>query len=312
MDDELASAALEVRFDNDNPDRIPLLDQPGPMGALRFFSPDATLAGALVLPDAKKLKAVFDGWLADLRPAYAEQPVASELLEGLADMVGGEIAVALDGPLLPQPSWKAVVEVYDQARLQTLVETAAGLLQLALGDDEWGVEAVEGPTPGDTVYRLFAGEMDAHYAFIDGYLVLAGNRAVLDRARRTYESGVTLLDAGRFQKLLPLDSYLDFSAVTYARLDDSLVLPLLTVATRASGDPRGQLLNELQRILAGAAMFGVYNEPDHIRVVLNGSDIAPFFGLPLLPALGVDALDAEFRWGADMPVDSDGEPGDST
>ena len=304
LDEELALAALEVRFDNDNPDRIPLLDQPGPMGALRFFSPDATLAGALVLPDSKKLKAVFDAWLADLRPAYAELPAASEFVEGLVDIVGGEVAVALDGPLLPEPSWKAVVEVYDQAKLQTMVETSAGLLQLASGDEELGVEVVEGTTPSETVYRLFAGGMALHYAFIDGYLVLAGNRAVLDRARRTYDSGVTLLDAGGFQKLLPLDSYLDFSAVTYARLDGSLVLPLLDVAMRGTDGPRGQLLNGLREILAGAAMFGVYNEPDRIRVVLNGSDIAPFFGLPMLPALGVGVSDSGIQWRVDVSADS--------
>ena len=312
LDEELALAALEVRFDNDNPDRVPLLDKPGPMAALKFFSPDATLAGALVLPESKKLKAVFDAWLADLRPAYAEQPAASEFFEGLLDTVGGEVAVALDGPLLPQPSWKAVVEVYDQARLQTMVETSAGVLQLALGDEEFGVEAVAGTTPSETGYRLSAGGMAVHYAFIDGYLVLAGNQAVLDRARRTYESDVTLLDAGKFQKLLPLDSYLDFSAVTYARLDDSLVLPFLDVAMSGRDGARGQVLKELREILAGAAVFGVYNEPDRIRVVLNGADIAPFYGLPLLPALGVDVSDSGIRWDVDVSVDSDGEQGDGT
>ena len=304
LDEELALAALEVRFDHDNPDRIPLLDQPGPMAALKFISPDATLAGALVLPDSEKLKAVLDASLVGLRPPDAELPAASDLVEGLFDMVGGEIAIALDGPLLPQPSWKAVVEVYDQAGLQTLVETTVGLLQMAMGDDELGMETLQGPTPSDTVYRLFAGDMGAHYAFIDGYLVLAANRAVLDRARRTYESGVTLLDAGKFEKLLPLDSYLDFSAVTYARLDDSLVLPLLDLMTRGPDGPGGLVLDELRRILAGAAMFGVYNEPDRIRLVLRGSDIMPFYGLPMLPALGVGVSDSGFRWRVDVSADS--------
>ena len=312
IDEELALAALEVRFDNDSPDRIPLLDQPGPMGALKFFSPDATLAGALVLPDSEKLKAVLDASLVGWRPADAESAAATELVEGLLDIVGGEIAVALDGPLLPQPSWKAVVEVYDQAGLQSLVESSAGVLQLVVGDDELGVEVVEGTTPSETVYRLSGGGIAVHYAFIDGYLVLAGNRAVLDRARRTYESGATLLDAGRFQKLQPHDSYLDFSAVTYARLDDSLALPLLDFAIGGSDGLRGQLLNGLREILAGAAMFGVYNEPDRIRVVLNGSNIAPFYGLPMLPALGVDVSDSGIRWDVDMSVDPDGEQGDGT
>ncbi|MCY4058079.1 MAG: hypothetical protein OXG44_08765, partial [Gammaproteobacteria bacterium] len=104
---------------------------------------------------------------------------------------------------------------------------------------------------------------------------------------------------------LPLDSYLDFSAVTYARLADSLLLPLLDVAMRGTDGPRNQLLKELREILAGAAVFGLYNEPDRIRVVLNGSDIAPFYGLPMLPALGVGVSDSGIQWRVDVSADSE-------
>ena len=286
LDDEVGAATLEVRFDEDNPDRLALLDQPGPMGALRFFSPDATLVSAVVLPDSEKLTAALDTWLDDLRPAQAEQQAISEIVDGLVGMLGGEIAIALDGPILPMPSWKVVVEVYDPVGLQESLESWLALVRALSGDDEFGVVAVEGTAPHESVYRLTASGFNMHYAYIDGYLVLAGNRAVLDRARVTYESGVTLLDAARFQELLPIDSYLDFSAVTYARLDDSLVLPLLGLATLGSDGDRGQILGQLQGILDGAAMFGVYNEPDRIRLVANGSNIAPFYGLSMLPALG--------------------------
>ena len=109
LDGERGFAALEVRFDHDDPDRVALLDQPGPMGALRFFSPDATLASAVVLPDSEKLRAVLNAWLRDSPAARGRQSAMPELVESLIGMLGGEIAVALDGPLLPQPSWKAVV-----------------------------------------------------------------------------------------------------------------------------------------------------------------------------------------------------------
>lgn len=308
VDDEVGVAALEVRFDDDNPDRLALLDQPGPMGALRFFSPDATLASAVVLPDSEKLRVVLDTWLASLRPAQAEQPGVSEFVEGLADMLGGEIAVALDGPILPQPSWKAVVEVYDPVALQQSIQSWLGLLQVMSGEDAFGVVAVEGTAPHDSVYRLRAGGLNMHYAYIDGYLVLAGNRAVLDRARHTYESGVTLLDAAKFRELLPLDSYLDFSAVTYARLDDSLVLPLLGLATVRSDGTRSQILEQLHGILEGAAMFGVYNEPDRIRFVANGANIAPLYGLPMLPALGA-GVPTRLQGGVQAPGGLGDSPG---
>lgn len=310
LDDQVGVAALEVRFDEDNPDRLALLDQPGPMGALRFFSPDATLVSAVVLPDSERLTAALDTWIDGLGPAQAEQPAVSEIVDGLLGMLGGEIAVALDGPLLPEPSWKAVVEVYDPVRLQQSIESWLGLLQALTGDAEFGVGVVEGTTPHESAYRLSAGGLSMHYAYIDGYLVMAANRAVLQRARLTYESGRTLLDAPKFQDLLPLDSYLDFSAVTYARLNDSLALPVLGLVTSGSDGTGGQILDELRGVLEdGAAMFGVYNEPDRIRVVANGTNIAPFYGLPLLPALGGGVSDTGIRWRMQTDVGVDDAPG---
>lgn len=302
LDDEVGVAALEVRFDKDNPDRLALLDQPGPMGALRFFSPDASVVSAVVLPDSERLTAALDTWLDGLDSAQAEQPVVWEIVDGLLGMLGGEIAVAIDGPILPLPSWKAVVEVYDPVRLQLSVESWLGLLRAITGDAEFSVGVVEGTAPHESVYRLSAGGLNMHYAYIDGYLVMAGNRAVLNRARATYESGVTLLDAAKFQGLLPLDSYLDFSAVTYARLDDSLALPVLGLVTSGSDGTRSEFLDQLRGTLEdGAAMFGVYNEPDRIRLVANGTNIAPFYGLPMLPARGAGVSDTGIRW----PVQTD-------
>ena len=310
LDEQVGVAALEVRFDEHNPDRLALLDQPGPMGSLRFFSPEATVVSAVVLPDSERLTAALDTWLDGLGPDPAEQPAVSEIVDGLLGMLGGEIAVALDGPILPQPSWKAVVEVYDPVRLQQSIESWLGLLQAITGDAEFAVGVVEGTAPHESVYRLSTGGLNMHYAYIDGYLVMAGNRAVLDRARVTYESGVTLLDAPRFQELLPLDSYLDFSAVTYARLDDSLALPVLGLVASGSDGTGGQILDELRGVLEdGAAMFGLYNEPDRIRLVANGTNIAPFYGLPMLPALGGGVSDTEIRWRVQTSDGGSDEPG---
>ena len=178
-----------------------------------------------------------------------------------------------------------------------------GLIKVVSGDDGLGVRVVEGATPEESVYRLSVGGVNIHYAYIDGYLVVGGNRAVLDRARQIYASGVTLLDAEEFQELLPLDSYLDFSALSYARLDGSLALPLLNLMTLDPDTLRGQVLDELRQILEGAAMFGVYNEPDRIRLVANGSNVAPFYGLPMLPALGAGVFDGSIRVDVHGPED---------
>ena len=42
-----------------------------------------------------------------------------DLKADLASAFGGEVTVALDGPLLPVPSWKIAAEVYYPDRLQS-------------------------------------------------------------------------------------------------------------------------------------------------------------------------------------------------
>ncbi len=306
LDEPLGLASLEVRFDSDSGSRVALLDRPGPMGALKFFSPDATLASAVVLPDSDALAAALDGWDLGFDGDDRQLPGAGELAEDLVGLLGGEIAVALDGPLLPEPAWKAVVEVYDQTRVQQAIESWSTLLGGLSGGDEFRVETIAGTAPHGATYRLAAGGVDLHYAYIDGYLVLAGNRATLTRARQIYHSGATLLNAGRFQDLLPHDSYLNFSAVAYARLDDSLLLPLVGLAGFGASGGRRDILDELRDVLEGAAVFGVYNKPDRIRVVANGTNIAPLVGLPLLPALGAGELDSRIRVRVRTP-DGDGD-----
>src|SRR6266498_3639305 len=92
------------------------LAQPGPMGALEFISPDASLVAAFVVKEPTALvddlfetlkKADDKGWN-ELQRFQAEQGI--DLRNDFAAPLGGEYAFALDGPVLPVPSWKAVYQ----------------------------------------------------------------------------------------------------------------------------------------------------------------------------------------------------------
>ena len=50
--------------------------------------------------------------------AKLETELGFSLRDDLAAALGGDAAVAIDGPLLPKPSWKVVVEVVDPSRLE--------------------------------------------------------------------------------------------------------------------------------------------------------------------------------------------------
>src|SRR5205814_296393 len=105
------------------------LAAPGPMGALSFFSPDSTAVAAFVTKEPSLLIAdVLASLSADERAQFDEGRAKFEAEHGwdpiddLAKPLGGEVAVGIDGPVVPQPAWKLVVEVYDPARLQVGIE----------------------------------------------------------------------------------------------------------------------------------------------------------------------------------------------
>lgn len=265
-EDDRTRLTAEVRFVGDVPKALTWLDEPGPMGALEFFAPDAAIAAALLLGNVDELAAL----LKQSDDAQALDELGSlDFVEDWVRAAGGELAIGFDGALLPTPTWQAVVEVYDREAFQLGIETAATRLNeqaARQGDDARATLRTDttGPYP---VVQLSVGKLSAHYAYFDGYLVAAASPALLEQARRTYESGVTLPGSRRFRELLPDDTHLDFSAVGYTEFGD-LAGSVRTLLQDAIPAQRQAVMDVLAE--TGPWMHAVYREPDRIRVVVNG------------------------------------------
>ncbi|HXO22007.1 MAG TPA: FecR domain-containing protein [Thermoanaerobaculia bacterium] len=211
------------------------LAAPAPMGALDFISPDANLAASFVVKNPVSL---LDELLASM-PEFGQELAKLESEHGfnlhdLAAPLGGEIAFAVDGPLLPTPSWKLVAEVYDPAALERSFEQMASRLNDSLkAEGKPGVTLANAAAEGRTYYTLTSEEpkLEIDYVFVDGYLVAAPSRALLDRAIQQRASGYTLASSSKFQSLLPADKQLNFSALFYSNLGSSLA-PLAGIAGR--------------------------------------------------------------------------------
>lgn len=210
------------------------LAAPAPVGALDFVSPSAHLAVGGVL---KEPSAMLDDVLAlaaanDSGGAGGEGSVLRHLADfeaehglslrdDLAATLGGDFAFAFDGPWLPQPSWKLVLEVSDAGRLQATLATLV---------EEWNHQASEPARPilrlsqeavdGRVVYDLAtAGGADlAHFLFVDGYLLVGPSRALLLEAVAQRAAGITLAASADFLNLLPQDGEANYSAVVYQNL----------------------------------------------------------------------------------------------
>lgn len=265
-EDDRTRLTAEVRFEGVVPEALTWLDEPGPMGGLEFFAPEAEIATALLLGNLGDLVAHVKDSL-DAREL--DQLGSLDFVEDWSRAAGGELAIGFDGALLPTPSWQAVIEVYDREAFQRGIETVATRLNARaerLGDDTRVTLRTDttGPYP---LVQLRVGLLSAHYAYFDGYLVAAASPALVEQARRTYESGVTLPGSRRFRDLLPDDTYLDFSAVGYTEFGDltGSVRTLLRDAIPAERQAVMDILAE-----SGPWMHAVYREPDRVRLVVNG------------------------------------------
>lgn len=290
------------------------LASPAPMGALDFISSDAHLVTAAVVRDPAEL-------LHDVLAREPDGEVAGELerlrqelgvdvVTDLAAPLGGEVAFALDGPVLPRPSWKLVVEVYDPERLETTLESLVKRWRTEAAADGEAVPELTAETVGGRTYhtlRGFAGGAEIDYLFADGYLVAAPSRALLDRALDSRKAGRTVTAAESFRALLPADGQVNFSALFFQDLAP-LAQRLEKAGASAVPDGGGAAgASELRSALAAvsgmpATLGYAYGEPD--RLVFASSGPGSFAGLDLVSLLGVGrALEAAggFAGGGEAP-----------
>ena len=313
QDEERAHTAAELSFDGERTGLAAWLAEPGPMGALEFFSPEASFVTAVVMQDPlSMLDEVLDFARTqegdETDETDTEHPdigvdegldvfsdeTGLDLREDLVAPLGGEFAFGIDGPALPVPSWKAIVEVYDEVRLQTTIETLVN----RASDEGVAVEVSETEIDGRTFYSL-SGDlpegspisgMTTHYTYVDGYLVMAPSTALLEQAIQYRDSGTAITATSDFQNLLPTDSYLDFSAVAYNRIGETLssLVDKLPMPDGLTADQQAQfdsLIGELTQS-SGPSLYCLYGEEQRIRLVSNSPSMVPFSGLGSVFGLG--------------------------
>jgi hypothetical protein len=235
------------------------------MGALDYVSSDATFVSAFALKDPG----------AALKEAAATLHLPGlDAADGAATGLGGEVALALDGPAFPVPSWKLVAEVYDPARFQTALQKAVEQRNRdAAAEGGMPLRTSQETADGRTDYVIAGADpnplTEAHYTFSSGYLIAAPTRALLGRALQAHNNGDSITHAPRFTALIPRDHYENFSAVVYQNLGTTLA-PLAGLLgalqpQNGGGQPAIPNLGNLKPFLVAA-----YGEPDRITMATSG------------------------------------------
>ena len=257
------------------------LAAPGPMGSLEYVSPQASFATAFVARDPRQLLSEL---LAAVGPQATDalntiqQQAGFSPLDDVAGALGGEAAIAVDGPLLPTPSWKIAVEVDSPSRLEFAIEQLVAAIQNHTPQS--GVTLANETVNGQTFYTLTLTKVTIQYVFVDGYLLLAPNRGLLTSAISGRASGQTLPRSDGFRTQLPLDTHTDFSAVAYYNLG-SAVGPIVD-QLNSSGLLTPDQQKQISALTANRAptLVYAYGSPDQILVGSRNS----------IAGLGLDAL----------------------
>lgn len=256
------------------------LAAPGPMGALEFISPDANVVAAFVVKEPVALVDDLMSALNAVDPKFSEHlgefqnETGLNIRDDFAKPLGGEFAFAVDGPLLPTPSWKMVFEVYDPAHLQQTFERVVEKMnELAIRGGKKGFQWDRSESAGRTFYRLKSLDfgLEVNYTYSNGYLIAGPSRALIDRAVKYHDSGVTLLHSPRFVAALPEDKQANFSALIYQNLAPVLGGIAKRVGGAASRLPEEQGKN-FGSLVGGPVLVYAYAQGDHISFALNGEE----------------------------------------
>jgi len=198
-----------------------------------------------------------------------------DLRTDLAASLGGEFALALDGPLMPVPSWKLVAEVYDPPRLQSVfTRLVAYANRQAAKPGGHTIHMAQETVDGRTYYTIDSPALGplaaAHYTFADGYMIAAPSRALVKRALDLKANGTSITRSEKFMALTPRDHYANFSAVLYQNLGTSLA-PLAGMLSGMAGAHRPGQPNPADRLAnLKPTLIAAYGAPDRITVASNG------------------------------------------
>ncbi|MBV9504043.1 MAG: FecR domain-containing protein [Acidobacteriia bacterium] len=246
----------EISFDGPRTGIGAWLASPSPLGALDYVTHEATALAAFAVAHPQAV--------VDELAGSGSAPAAVSAQRELAASLGGEVALALDGPPLPVPSWKLVAEVYDPERFEDAIEKWAAAYNQQTEAASKQIHISREVTGGRTFYALTWGEAtpltQAHYIFASGYLIAAPTLALLTRALQARASGDSIARSPSFTALLPHDPYANFSAVLFQNLGATLA-------------PFAGLLDP--KAAAGVAklkpfLVAAYGEPDRITLASTG------------------------------------------
>lgn len=264
------------------------LAAPNPIGSLDFVS---SSAGGAISFLSKDPASILDDMMQMAggrnETADADSKLDLNIRNDIAAQLGGDVTIALDGPVLPNPSWKLVLQVNNSGTLQYSIGKLVDALNAeAAQHQSAGMNLTSANIDGRTYYTLRPQDpkalgLEFDYTYSDGYMIVGPSRALVQAALHTKETGDTLAASSTFQNLLPKDGHVNFSALMYQNIGP-LLQPLASQLT-------SQQMQALQQISSDSkpTVICAYASGDRIEVA-SDSNLIPidFNSLSIASLLG--------------------------
>lgn len=271
------------------------LAAPASMGSLDFVSPDASMVTSAVIKNPRSIMEEVFQMVGSGDPnfdqdlARFESKTGVNVLNDITAPLGGEVTMAFDGPVLPTPRWKLIIEVYDPTTLQSTIEKLVDSFNREGNASGHSLQLTKRQVGSQTYFAIRSSNAkgmnsEVDYAFVDSYLIAAPDVATISRAIQSRQAGYTLTHAATFQSLLPSDGYTNFSAIFYHNIGP--VVGPLAEQLKSSGALTSQQRQSIDALTANSApgLIYAYGQPDRIVVASNSGFMG--FDLGTLMTMG--------------------------
>ncbi|HLW84564.1 MAG TPA: FecR domain-containing protein [Candidatus Sulfotelmatobacter sp.] len=269
------------------------LAAPASMGALEFISPNASMVNAVVIKNPRSIMEELFQIIGSSDTKFPQELANFEaktgvsVLDDITAPLGGEVAFAFDGPVLPTPKWKAVFEVYDPATLQATIAKLVDSLNQEAAQPGRSLQLSQQQVGSQTYYTIRSAQQtnfELDYTYVDTYLIAGPDIATLSQAIRDRQAGNTLTHSQTFQALLPSDGYTNFSAIFYHNIGP--VMGPLVDQIKSVGKLTQQQQQSITALQANATPGLIYAYGEHDRIVVASETGFMGFDLGTLMTLG--------------------------
>ncbi len=223
---------IMLRFAPGGPSLASWLDSTGNSTAAEYFSRQASVVFAGSSREPRKIYDEVIAQMTKLRPrrpaklAEAERRLGIRLGDDIAGALGTDFAVGIETPAVPVPGWLAVVEVRRPATLDASITKLVDALNAELAAQGASPRlALKQETAGGRVWMTLTAEASpatVTWTYHGVFLVAGPDRATVERAIATRESGLTLVQHPEFRTLLPASTGVHPAGFLWLNAADSI------------------------------------------------------------------------------------------